>query len=271
MLFQWPGGWTVPEGPAQKRAISVCSAVRVVSARRADRLDLVEGLRELGRIERGRRVGAELVGRGDPERLDRGPLREGGRGEARGRGLPVVGPGAGDVRDHVGAPIVRALGEHAVGDQLAEGDAGILGWAVGNGGERRGQGRVQRGLLGGGHQAHEHTVRRHRGRRLLRGPPRGVTRDQVRGVAPLDAVHRVEDGAMDHGQCPGLGIRREPSNARRLHGHLVPLQHRVRGHQGPGLQGFDTRTRPVPRSLLLSHTILLGAIGPGVGSVTATP
>src|SRR4051794_33340198 len=30
MLFQWPGGWTVPEGPAQKRAMSVCSAVRVV-------------------------------------------------------------------------------------------------------------------------------------------------------------------------------------------------------------------------------------------------
>src|SRR5581483_11480302 len=29
MLFQWPGGWTVPEGPAQKRAISVCSAVCV--------------------------------------------------------------------------------------------------------------------------------------------------------------------------------------------------------------------------------------------------
>src|SRR4030095_4484390 len=30
MLFQWPGGWTVPEGPAQKRAISVCSGVRVL-------------------------------------------------------------------------------------------------------------------------------------------------------------------------------------------------------------------------------------------------
>ena len=41
ILFQWPGGVSVPAPSAQNKAISVCSAVRVDPLSRAEFLDLV--------------------------------------------------------------------------------------------------------------------------------------------------------------------------------------------------------------------------------------
>ena len=119
---------------------------------RAEFLDLVEGGRVLGAVERRRRGRPELVGARQGERRDVRATAAHGRGAGR-RRPPLAGCGPAQVRrQHDAGPVVLAEGQDLVGHGLPQGDAVVLGLAVRDGGQRgsislasnvRGLGRVQ--------------------------------------------------------------------------------------------------------------------------------
>src|SRR5207248_11382616 len=133
----------------------------------AQALDLVEGGRVRGGVERGRGRGAELRAGGHRERRHGRPLR-GQRRQVGGRGRPPVARvGPRRVRHHRGGPVGAPPVEDLPGG-LAPHVGALAGAAGRDARQVGGEGRVEGGRLGG-EQGRERVVGRLGRRRLGRG------------------------------------------------------------------------------------------------------
>ena len=185
----------------QKRAIVVCSAVRLALCDAADLANFVQIPGPGFRSQRGRRSGDGIA---TPLVITHGVIFE-RRGFDRYRGRYIdAGRGGGTIVFRCVAAVIGAQGDDPGGGLLAEFDALCLRLVLGDPGKRGRQRRIEVGLLVGV-QRQQHVI----GRGSRRGFPRGVPvcreLELVGRIAPVDGVDRLEHRDVEHRLAAGIG------------------------------------------------------------------
>jgi len=192
ILFQWPGGVSVPAPSAQNNAIWVWSCVRVEPTAAPSSLYLVVVRRVLLAIEGGRARRTELRAAAHAKWHNKSPLGQQIGKKCRRSRHPHTWTAAARWLDYGIGTIVGARGEDLVRDKFTPHDAGGLLWPIGDSSENRGMKCIEGGCSGG-KQIDERPVRRGAGSSFTRRTCRRFALHQVRLVRAGNAVNRVVD------------------------------------------------------------------------------
>ena len=196
----------------------------------AQALHFDDGGRVGGRIQAGRWRRAELVARGQCEGRHLAPLRVLRHAVQRGGGAPLAELGAAVVRDKVQIAVVGPDVDHGARDAVAQGDAGRLGGAVGDGGQAGGERGVELGALAGV-EAVEHAVSR-LGGSCLGVDCAGDCALHQESRRALDGGQGVVDRNALHGQHAGGHGRVGDVELDGLQRDVDPIQHGIGLHDG---------------------------------------